>query len=157
MSLYICDCLSKNHQNWIQFYCRSLQTHSISIHSQCIKCWMLTGLLFSTVFCRPSKVTAGTMVPMEGTNWTVRTCICSRWLCGPLLCYWPLCGCHGCSWSVSRGGFCHLPPLPIPPDPAHRPSHPPPLLSILTAERDGKKYLEIQPSETEKVSYNKNQ
>ena len=36
-------------------------------------------------------------------------------------------------------------------------SHPPPLLSILTAERDGKKYLEIQPSETEKVSYNKHQ
>ena len=36
-------------------------------------------------------------------------------------------------------------------------SHPPPLLSILTAERDGKKYLEIQPSETEKVSYNRKQ
>ena len=37
------------------------------------------------------------------------------------------------------------------------PPHPPPLSSILMAERDGKKYLEIQPSETEKVSYNKNQ
>ena len=39
------------------------------------------------------------------------------------------------------------------PTPPHRPSHPLPLLSILTAERDSKKYLEIQPSETEKVSY----
>ena len=43
------------------------------------------------------------------------------------------------------------------PTPPRLPSHPPPLLSILTAERDGKKYLENQPSETEKVSYNKNQ
>ena len=50
---------------------------------------------------------------------------------------------------------------PTPPTPPHptasRPSQLPPLLSIMTAERDGKKYLEIQPSEIEKVSYNKNQ
>ena len=121
---------------------------------------MLTGLLFSRAFCRPSRVTAGTMGLMEGTNWTVGTCICSHWLCGPLLCYWPLCGHHGCSWSVPRSGFCHLPshpPTPPRPTPPRRPSHSPPLLSILTAERDGKKYLEIQPSETEKASYNKNQ
>ena len=101
------------------------------------------------------------MGPMEGANWTVGTCICSHWLCGPLVCYWPLCGRHGCSWGVPKGGFCHLPPQPPLPSPSHstpthRPSHPPPLLSILTAERDGKKYLENQPSETEKVSYNKN-
>ena len=131
---------------------------------------MLTGLLFSRAFCRPSRVTAGTMRSMEGANWTVRTCICSHWLCGPLGCYWPLCGRHGCSWSVPRGGFCLLPPhppspphptppYPVPPQPTppHLPSHPPSLLSILTAERDGKKYLEIQPSETEKVSYNRKQ
>ena len=125
---------------------------------------MLTGLLFSRAFCRSSRVTAGTMGPMEGANWTVGTCICSHWLCGTLVCYWPLCGRHGCSWSVPRGGFCHLPPHPPhPPTPLHptpssprHPFHPPPLLSILTAERDGKKYLEIQQSETEKVSYNKN-
>ena len=51
------------------------------------------------------------------------------------------------------------PPLPSPshPTPPCLPSHPPPLLSILTAERDGKKYPEIQPSETEKVSYNRKQ
>ena len=39
---YNCDGLSKNppcsQQNWIQIYCHSLQTHSISIHPQCIKC-----------------------------------------------------------------------------------------------------------------------
>ena len=95
-----------------------------------------------------------------GRQWTVGTCICSHWLCGPLECYWPLCGCHGCSWSVPRGGFCHLPlypPLPVPPHPAPPPIPPPPLLSILMAERDSKKYLEIQPSETEKVSYNRKQ
>ena len=109
---------------------------------------MLTGLLFSRAFCRPSRLTAGTMGPMEGTNWTVGTCICSHWLRGPLVCYWPLCGRHGCSWSVPRGGFCHLPPhrpLPVPhhPAPPHLPSHPPPLSSILTAERDGKNTLKF--------------
>ena len=52
------------------------------------------------------------------------TCICFHWLCGPLLCYWPLCGRHGFSWSVPRGGFCHLPPRPIPPRPASHPTHP---------------------------------
>ena len=121
---------------------------------------MLTGLLFSRAFCRPSRVTAGTMGFMEGANWIVGTCICSHWLCGPLLCYWPLFKRHGCSWSVHRGDFCHLPPHPpTPPHPTPpcRPSYPPPLLLILTAERDVKKYHEIQPSETEKVSYNKNQ
>ena len=121
---------------------------------------MLTGLLFSRAFCRPSRVTAETMGPMEGTNWTVGTCICSHWLCGPLVCYWPLCGRHGCLW-VSLGvvfATSHpTHPSPSHPIPPCLPSHPPPLLSILTAERDGKKYLEIQPSETEKVSYNKNQ
>ena len=130
---YICDCLSQNppcsHQNWIQFYCRSLQTHSISIHPLCIKCQMLTGLLFSRAFCRPSRVTAGTMGPMEGANWTVRTCICSHWLFGPLECYWPLCRRHGCSWSVPRDGFCPLPPHPPHPSPSHptppRPASPP--------------------------------
>ena len=140
---------------------------------------MLTGVLFSRAFCQPSRVTARTMGPMEGANWTVGTCICSHWLCGPLECYWPLCGRHGCSWSVPRGGVgvmdahgvslgvvfaTSLPTHPSPshPSPSHPtpprlPSHPPPLLSILTAERDGKKYPEIRPSETEKVSYNRKQ
>ena len=117
---------------------------------------MLTGLLFSRAFCRPSRVTAGAMGPMEGTNWTVGTCICSHWLCGPLVCYWPLCGRHGCSWSVPGGGFCQLPPnppLPIPPLSAPPPI--PPTSSIINTDgRKGwQKYLEIQPSETEKVSY----
>ena len=43
----------------------------------------------------------------------------------------------------------------LPPTPPH--PNPPPLLSILMEEMDGKKYHEIQPSEIEKVSYNKNQ
>ena len=104
-----------------------LLSHFLDEGLLCIKCQMLTGLLFSRAFCRPSRVTAGTMGPMEGANWTVGTCICSQWLCGPLECYWPLCGCHGCSWSVRRGGFCHLPPhppLPIPPHPTSHPTHP---------------------------------
>ena len=109
---------------------------------------MLTGLLFSTAFCRPSRVTAGTMGPMESANWTVGTCICLHWLCGPLLCYWLLCGRHGCSWSVPREGFCHLPPhppLPIPPHPAPPclPSHPPPLLSILRQKGTAKNTLKF--------------
>ena len=61
---------------------------------------------------------------------------------------------HGVSQGVV---FATSHPSPTHPTLPHRPSHPPPLLSILTAERDGKKYLEIQPSEIEKVSYNKNQ
>ena len=110
---------------------------------------MLTGLLFSRAFCQPSRVRARTMGPMEGANWTVGAWICSHWLCGPLLCYWPLCGCRGCSWSVPRGGLCHLPPSPhTHPSPSHftppcLPSHPPPLLSILMAERDGKNTLKF--------------
>ena len=106
---------------------------------------MLTGLLFSRVFCHPSRVTAETMGPMEGANWTVGTCICSHWLCGPLVCYWPLCGHHGCSWSVLRGGFCHLPPHPPhptpprPTPPLHVPPHPtpppiPPTPSIINTD-----------------------
>ena len=89
------------------------------------------------------RVTAGTMGPMEGANWTVRTCICSHWLCGPLECYWPQCGCHGCSWSVPRGGFCHLPPhppLPIPPHPAPPPIPPTPSI-INTDGRKGRQKL----------------
>ena len=143
LSTYICDCLSKNphssHQNWIQFYCHSLQAHSISIHPQCIKCWMLTGLLFWRAFYQPSKVTAGTMAPIEGANWAVGTCICSHELCGPLVCYWPLCGGHGCSWGVSRGGFCHLPPHP--PLPALPPI--PPTPSIINI--DGRKGWQKEP------------
>ena len=56
------------------------------------------------------------------------------------------------SWllmGVPNKSFCHLPSHPVP-----RPSHPHPLLSILTAERDGKKYHAIQPSEIDKISYN---
>ena len=41
-----------------------------------------------------------------------------------MLMEWPLCGRHGCSWSVPRGGFCHLPPRPTPPRPASHPTHP---------------------------------
>ena len=122
---------------------------------------MLTGLLFSRAFCRPSRVTAGAMGPMEGANWTVRTCICSHWLCGPLECYWPLCGCHGCSWSVPRSSFSHLPPsLPPHPTPPH-PAPPPIPLTPSIINTDGRKgwqkYLKIQPSETKKVSYNRKQ
>ena len=86
-----------------------------------------------------------------GANWTVGTCICFHRLCDPLDCYWPLCGRHGCSWNVPRGGFCHLPP--------HPPLSVPPTPSIInTDSRKGwQKYLEIQPSETEKVSYNRKQ
>ena len=116
---------------------------------------MLTGLLFSREFCRSSRVTAGTMGPMEGANWPVGTCICSHWLCGPLECYWPLCGRHGCSWSVPRGGFCHLPPCPPHPTPPHVPSHPLLYYPNTDGRKGRQKYLEIQPSETEEVSYNR--
>ena len=121
---------------------------------------MLTGLLFSRAFCRPSRVTAGTMGLMEGANWTVGTCICSHRLCGPLECYWPLCGRHGCSWSVPKGGFCLLPPhppLPVPPHPAPPPIPPTPSIIYTDGRKGRQKYLEIQPSETEKVSYNRKQ
>ena len=47
-------------------------------------------------------------------------------------------------------------PIPSHPTPLLRPSHSPLILAIPMAERDGIKYHEIQPSEIEKVSYNKN-
>ena len=121
---------------------------------------MLTGLLFSRAFCRPSRVTAGTMGPMEGANWTVGTCIRSHWLRGPLECYWPLCGRNGCSWSVPRGGFCHLPPSPptpprptpprpTPPHPTPPPISPTPSIINTDGRKGRQKYLEIQPSDRE--------
>ena len=121
---------------------------------------MLTGLLFSRAFCQPSRVTAGTMGPMEGTNWTVGSCICSHWLCGPLLCYWPLCGHHGYSWDVPRNGFCHLPPHPplaVPPHTALPPIPPTPSIINADGRKGWQKYHEIQPSEIEEISNNKNQ
>ena len=92
---------------------------------------------------QPSRVTARTMGPMEGANWTVRTCICSHWMCGPLGCYWPLCEHHGCSWSVPRSGFCHLPPHPPLPVPSHptSPSIPPTPSIINTDGRKGRQKI----------------
>ena len=107
---------------------------------------MLTGLLLWRAFRWPTKVMAGTMAPMEGTNWAVGSWICSYLLCCPLVYHWLLCGCHGCSWGVLNCGFSV--PSPIPPTS---------LLLILTAERDSKTYHEIQPLAIERVSYNKNQ
>ena len=86
---------------------------------------------------------------MEGANWTVWT----RYLLP--LAVWPtsvLLAIVWASWLLMEcpyGWFLPppSPPTPPPPTPPHRPS----LSSILMAERDSKKYLEIQPSETEKV------
>ena len=64
---------------------------------------------------------------------------------------------HGVSLGVVFATSLPTHPSASHPTPPRLPSHPPPLLSILTAERDGKKYPEIQPSETEKVSYNRKQ
>ena len=125
---------------------------------------MLTDLLFSRAFCRPSRVTAGTMGPM-GDPWRVPI---GQW--GPVfaptgcVAHWCVIGhcvgimaAHRVSLEVVFATY-HPTHLSLSHSTLPRyPSHPPPLLSILMAERDGKKYLEIQPSETEKVSYNKNQ
>ena len=62
---------------------------------------------------------------------------------------------HGVSLGVVFATFYPTyptPPHPTPPHPTPHPSHPLPLLSILTAERDGKKYLEIEPSEIERLA-----
>ena len=69
-----------------------------------------------------------------------------HWLCGPLVCHWLLCGHYGCTWGVPNRGFCHLPPHPTQP-------------SIINTDslKGRQKYHEIQPSEIEKVNYNKNQ
>ena len=64
---------------------------------------------------------------------------------------------HGVSLGVVFATSLPNHPSPSHPTPPRLSSYPPPLLSILTAERGGKKYPEIQPSETEKVSYNRKQ
>ena len=61
---------------------------------------------------------------------------------------------HGVSQGVV---FATSHPSPFHPTPPYCPAHPPPLLSMLTAERDSKKYHEIQPLEIKEVSCNKNQ
>ena len=62
--------LNKNlhslHQNWIQFYCHSLQIHFIAIYPSPV--YQMLGLLFWRAFCLPSKLTTETMALMEGTN-----------------------------------------------------------------------------------------
>ena len=104
-AICISDCLSKNlhslYQNSIQFYCHSLQ---ISIHPQCIKCQMFTGLLFRRAFCLTSKDTTGTMSPTKGTklNKNVST---ADWIgCLRTLLMWqePLCGCLLASWMLQE-------------------------------------------------------
>ena len=136
----------------MKIYCRSLQTHSISIHPLCIKCQMLTGLLFSRAFSDPPES------PLEQWDpWRAPTI--EQWgpVSAPTSCvaHWSVLGhcvgvmaAHGVSLGVvfatSLPPSLHThPPLPVPPHPAppRLPSHRPPLLSILTAERDGKKYL----------------
>ena len=145
----ICDCLSKNlpfsHQNWIQFYCCSLRTHSISIQPQCIKCWMLSGLQH---FANPPewrleqwdswRVPIGQWGPVFApTDYVAHFCIIGH--CVGIM------AAHGVFIGVVFAtSYPTTPTLP-------------PLLSILTAERDCKKYLKIQPWEASRVSYNKNQ
>ena len=61
---------------------------------------------------------------------------------------------HGVSLGV------HLPPhppLPIPPHPAPPPIAPTPSIINTDSRKGRQKYLEIQPSETKKVSYNRKQ
>ena len=163
LTKYICNCLSKTilvrtktEFNLFPQFTNTLNVYPSPMNQVLNVKWstFLKGIL------QPSKVMAGTMAPMEGTNWAVGTWICSHWLCGPLVCHWPLCGRHGCSWVSQRVVFAvshHTHSSLSHPTPLHHPSHSPPLLSILMAERDGKKYHEIQPSEIEEVSYNKNQ
>ena len=126
---------------------------------------MLTGLLFSRAFCQPSRVTAGTMGPMENTNGTHG----EHQLDSGDLYLFPLTVAHWCAighcvgvmaaHGVSQGVVfatshpthlspSHPTPLPIPPTP-----------SIINTDsrKRWQKYLEIQPSEIEKASYNKNQ
>ena len=86
-------------------------------------------------------------IHMEGTNWAVGT----GFALTDYVAHWHVIGhcvdvmaAHGCS----KRQFL-LPPTPP------RPTHP--LLAILMAEGDSKKYHDIQHLEIEKVSYNKNQ
>ena len=78
----------------------------------------------------------------------------SRDLGLPPLTRWPIGESFATVWvswlliGVPNGDFYYLPLHP----PHLSPSHPTPLLSILTAERDVKKYHEIQPSEIKVIA-----
>ena len=119
---------------------------------------MLTSLLFSGHFADPPESRLEQWDPWRAPigQWrpvfALTGCVAHWCVIGHCV---GVMAAHGV--SLPRGGFCHLPPHPPRPILPRLPSHPPPLSSILTAERDGKNYLEIQPSETEKVSYNKYQ
>ena len=92
--------------------------------------------VFLKGICLPSKVTAETVALMEDAIWAVGTWVCFHWLCGPLVCYWPLCRCDG-SHGVSQIIFAtsHV-THPTPP-------HPLSLLAILTIEKDGKNTMKF--------------
>ena len=96
---------------------------------------MLTDLFSWRAFYRPSKVTAGTMAPMESVNWLVGTWVCSHWLCGQLVQHWPCT--IWASWLLDHGvrvlngvfATSHpTNPTPPRPTPPRYPTHPPPLL-----------------------------
>ena len=124
---YVTVWLHSLHQNWIQFYCRSLQTHSISIHPQCIKCLMSTDLLSWGNFSDPpkSRLKQWHQWRVPNGQWGpgfAPTDSVAHWYVIAVWKPWLLMGCP--KWEF-------LPP--------YTPSHPPHLLAIPTAEKDGKK------------------
>ena len=91
------------------------------------------------------KLGSGELDLLPLTMWRTGVSLATVWV------LWLLMGC-------SKQGFLSppTPPCPTSQHPATHPIHPS-LLAILTAERDSKKYHEIQSSEIEKVGYNKSQ
>ena len=109
---------------------------------------MLTGLLFSRAFCRPS----GPESWLE--QWDPWRVPIGQWgsVFAPTgrVAHWCVIGhcvgvmaAHGVSIGVVFATSHPIHPSPSHPSPPCHPSHPPPLLSILTAERDGKNTLKF--------------
>ena len=150
----ICDCPSKNphclHQNWIQFYCHSWKTHSLSIHPQCISAFV-KGILLTLQSHSWNNGTHGGRQLGSGdlgllplTMWPTNVSLAMVWA----------------SWLHMGCGFCHLPPHPpLSVSPHHTLPPIPPTPSIINT--DGRKGWQKIPSNSairyREVRYNKSQ
>ena len=105
---------------------------------------MLTDLLFTRAFCRPSRVTAETMKPMEGTNWTVGPVFvptgCVAHWCVNGHCVGTMAA-HGVSLGVVFTTSHPTPTTPPHPTPPHPAAHPPTPSIINTDGRKGRQKI----------------
>ena len=109
---------------------------------------MLTGLRLEQ--WAPWRAPIGQWRPVSASTGCVAHCCVIGYSVGIM-------AAHGVSLGVVFATSHPTPPHPIPLHPTQPPIPPTPSIINTDGRKGQQKYLEIQPSETEKVSYDKNQ